>query len=133
MICASFKALVPRPESYYWRYGLGLCSGKEMLALFHLDSSQFVVVRLGSDMVGRVVWPEPFRGRWHRLQICTSPRNDLTSLQCYLDNALVFTRTIADLEGGYHPFLKAWSDNHMHHKVLIRDIIVQQGGVPAGG
>jgi len=128
-VTVDFRPIVKRRRHIYWRFGILLRHGEKDLVRFHVDSSQFVLLDVNEQREFRYVWPEPFANRWTRMDIVLSRAAGSAEVSCSLDGVFVGGRCLSVNKKEIYPVLAAWSDDYRDHRLLIRDIWVQQGGV----
>jgi hypothetical protein len=90
----------------------------------HLDNHNLLVGYIGGNLCLRVPLDRMLENRWALLNVDLSciPPAETSKVFCHLDGRSWF---VGDIPTGEFPLLlsvRAWSDQHSRHVVLIRDV-----------
>jgi hypothetical protein len=125
-VAASFKARVTPQRHHYWRYGIAVTNKEKELALFHLDSSDYIVLYLNKEIVLQYRSEDSFGNRSLRLKACVSRERTARIISFFLDGSLMYQMRDEGIEDLCSAALRVWSDNEKDHNVRIRDIFISR-------
>jgi hypothetical protein len=127
-VSAEFKPLRSTAANNYWRAGFSFRRANESpVAEVHLDNHNLVVGYLNNHLQLRLPANMPLEGRWSLLgmDLSTGDTPNTVRVFCHLNRLSWFVGDV--VEAGPYPWrlsIRAWSDEHRGHSVLIRDIAI---------
>jgi hypothetical protein len=126
-VSAEFKPLRSTAANNYWRAGFSFRRADDSQAAeVHLDNHNLIVGYLNGHLRLRLPANMPLEGHWSLLGIdlSTGETGNTVRVFCHLNGLSWF---VGDAEAGAFPWrlsIRAWSDEHRGHSILIRDVAV---------